>query len=119
MKVNCAKCNLEIDRNPSVIKRSITGNVYCSRSCANSMSNTLFKSGENHPNYINGEGSYRKRKLKISKEQKCENCGEDNICVLQVHHMDGNRKNNSIDNLKLLCANCHLIEHCNCNESVV
>lgn len=115
MKVNCANCGLEINRNPSVIRRSKTGNVYCSRSCSNSMNNTLFKVGENHPNFKHGNSTYREKKLKYTKEHKCEICEEDDICVLQVHHIDGNRKNNSIENLKLLCANCHLREHCNCN----
>lgn len=27
--------------------------------------------------------------------------------VLEVHHKDGNRKNNELDNLQLLCPNCH------------
>ena len=26
---------------------------------------------------------------------------------LQLHHNDGNRNNNSLDNLKVLCPNCH------------
>lgn len=26
---------------------------------------------------------------------------------LQVHHIDGNRRNNKLDNLQLLCLNCH------------
>lgn len=26
---------------------------------------------------------------------------------LELHHKDGNNKNNSLDNLQLLCANCH------------
>lgn len=113
MKTKCAnpKCGKEIERAPSEIKRSKTGNVFCSKSCANTVNNTLFKSGKNHPNYINGDACYRNIKLKES-EGKCENCGNDNPCVLEVHHEDGDRKNNEIDNLKLLCANCHLIEHC-------
>lgn len=27
--------------------------------------------------------------------------------VLELDHVDGNKKNNSLDNLKLLCPNCH------------
>jgi HNH endonuclease len=117
MKLNCKNCGKEIERYPAQIERSKTGNVYCSRSCSNSTNNTLFKTGENHPNYTNGRSSYRNRKLKES-EKKCENCGIDNTCVLEVHHKDGDRSNNSIENLSLLCANCHLIEHCNKNIEV-
>lgn len=27
--------------------------------------------------------------------------------VIQLHHIDGNRNNNSLDNLEMLCPNCH------------
>ena len=45
------------------------------------------------------------------KEYKCENCG---IATwlgepvhLELHHIDGDHFNNELDNLKLLCPNCH------------
>ena len=44
---------------------------------------------------------------------KCQICGwgEENLhshtIPLQVHHIDGNYKNNKEDNLQLLCPNCH------------
>jgi len=46
------------------------------------------------------------------KEDKCEICGQlpfhNNLpLVLQCHHMDGNRDNNSLENLQILCPNCH------------
>lgn len=44
---------------------------------------------------------------------RCENCGltewmENPIC-LEVHHIDGDSLNNELDNLKLLCPNCHAL----------
>lgn len=27
--------------------------------------------------------------------------------VFELHHIDGNRNNNSLDNLMILCPNCH------------
>jgi hypothetical protein len=44
---------------------------------------------------------------------KCESCGWDKInpvtgkCPIELEHIDGNSENNSLDNLKLLCPNCH------------
>lgn len=42
---------------------------------------------------------------------KCQNCGNDSWMgkpiSLDVHHADGDRTNNSRENLKLLCPNCH------------
>lgn len=45
------------------------------------------------------------------KENKCERCGitEWNGLPIQceLHHIDGNTSNNSLDNLTILCPNCH------------
>lgn len=45
------------------------------------------------------------------KERKREICGIDTWMnkeiSLQIHHKDGNNRNNTIDNLQLLCPNCH------------
>lgn len=41
-------------------------------------------------------------------EHKCSLCGWDEIPqILEVHHKDSNRSNNSIDNLVMLCPICH------------
>lgn len=45
------------------------------------------------------------------KENKCELCGisewQGNPLSLQLHHKDGDINNNSLENLQLLCPNCH------------
>lgn len=42
---------------------------------------------------------------------KCERCNIskwfDSLIVLELEHIDGDRTNNELDNLKLLCPNCH------------
>ena len=47
------------------------------------------------------------------KEAKCENCGLTQWLgqeiPLEVHHKDGNRHNNTIENFQLLCPNCHAL----------
>ena len=47
------------------------------------------------------------------KEHKCENCGLTHWCndliPLELHHKDGNRHNNTLDNYELLCPNCHAL----------
>lgn len=55
--------------------------------------------------YKNGIGSYRKVKLASMKIIECENCHSTKN--LEVHHIDYDRTNNEIDNLKLLCKSCH------------
>lgn len=45
------------------------------------------------------------------KGHKCESCGLetwlDKPITLEIHHKDGDHLNNDIDNLSLLCPNCH------------
>lgn len=45
------------------------------------------------------------------KDYKCEKCGiskwNGEEIRLQVHHKDGDHFNNEIDNIQLLCPNCH------------
>ena len=45
------------------------------------------------------------------KEHKCEMCGIENWLgkdiKLELHHIDGNRFNNNLSNLQILCPNCH------------
>jgi hypothetical protein len=41
----------------------------------------------------------------------CENCNNthwlNQLIPLEIEHVDGNRTNNELSNLKLLCCNCH------------
>lgn len=78
----------------------------CSYSCAN----TYFRSGKDHPNYKEEltEGSYRRRALEYY-GAKCLLCDE--YEVTEVHHIDGNRDNNSMDNLVVLCPTHHTKVH--------
>ena len=45
------------------------------------------------------------------KEKRCERCGITDWMgmpiTLQLHHKDGNHHNNQLDNLEILCPNCH------------
>lgn len=45
------------------------------------------------------------------KEERCEECGitewNGKELVFHLDHIDGNKKNHLLDNLKILCPNCH------------
>lgn len=108
---NCAHCEAEIQKTPSEIKRSKTGNVFCNKSCAASYNNSHFKTGENNPNYKHGEGTNYTNLAFKNYKPFCTMCGHTSRATLQVHHIDENRLNNSIENLIILCANCHCEIH--------
>lgn len=45
-------------------------------------------------------------------ENKCQKCGQGDVwngepLTLQLHHMNGNRKDHQKSNLQILCPNCH------------
>lgn len=60
-----------------------------------------------------GVTSWAAVKERLFKERpyKCEECGisewNGQKLQLQVHHVDGDRTNNTRNNLKILCPNCH------------
>ncbi|MBA7490697.1 hypothetical protein ES702_01238 [subsurface metagenome] len=63
--------------------------------------------GKGNPNYKNGIRTGKRMMLEI--HRICEICNSDKN--LEVHHIDGNRNNNILDNLKVLCRSCHSKEH--------
>jgi Zn finger protein HypA/HybF involved in hydrogenase expression len=53
------------------------------------------------------------------KEAKCEKCGitewNELPAPLELHHKNGNHNDNSLNNLQILCSNCHAQEPNYCN----
>ena len=54
---------------------------------------------------------------------KCENCGNTEWLgqkiPLQTHHIDGDSENNELENLQLLCPNCHALTENYCKKKKV
>ncbi len=79
--------------------------TFCSRECTQDYRvKTLMESGK----ATKGTAlTYLKRFI----EYKCNDCGIDEHnhkpIVLQVDHIDGNNKNNRVENIRWLCPNCH------------
>jgi hypothetical protein len=95
---NCKHCGVKFLTSPSKKK------MFCSKTCVNKP-----KINNWNPSF----SAVRKNMLARNLVIKCERCGFDKIKeILGIHHKDRNRKNNSMDNLEVLCPNCHSIEHC-------
>jgi len=100
------QCNHSFTRCKSVWQRNTDGRMFCSRSCAISENNKL-RAGAKNPNWNGGFASYRKRALEHYGPQ-CSVCGYGIECCLEVHHIDGNRGNNEIENLLIVCPTHHV-----------
>lgn len=113
--LECAHCKKDVYKTPSAMKKVKNGNVFCNKSCAASYNNAHYKLGENNPNYAGGQykGSNYANKAFRHYLHKCAVCGLEEECCLQVHHIDEDRTNSDIENLIILCANCHLKVHNN------
>lgn len=82
----------------------------CSRTCSNkNREGTKYKI--NSPkNKVKSQQALKLRLLE-ARGRKCERCDYDKYEILHIHHKNRNRNNNSIDNLELICPNCHYEEH--------
>jgi 5-methylcytosine-specific restriction endonuclease McrA len=101
----CANCGKTFKSTKQKITRSKSGNVFCCKECSIKF-NRPRQVGESHPKWRDGEYTYRKRALEYY-GCKCSICGYDIEDVLEVHHKDGNRSNNELENLDVLCPTHH------------
>ena len=71
--------------------------------------------GKDAPNYKTGASKYNGYYRMVALTNKppiCEECGtKPTKYNLHVHHKDRDRSNNTLENLKVLCAKCHSSNH--------
>jgi hypothetical protein len=109
MQGYCNKCGNKTARG---------GYKYCSNQCQ-----LDYQYAKYINDWLNGEidggtssglvSSHIKRYLREKYNNACQDCGWSKInqytnkVPLEVEHVDGNHTNNKIDNLKIICPNCH------------
>ena len=82
----------------------------CSRSCAN-INRAGIRYKINRPRDKVKDSRSLKIRLLEQRGKICERCSYNKYEILQVHHIDRDKKNNNLDNLELVCPNCHYEEH--------
>lgn len=97
VQYECAHCHTVFLDSPSHKRK------YCSRACINKASKERW-----NPAF----STVRNIMLKRNMLSHCNRCGyKEHPNILGVHHRDRNRRNNSLENLEVLCPNCHSLEH--------
>ena len=112
-KYYCLNCGALIDHKKN------TKHKYCSNACQQAYEYKLWVEKYKHDNSIAvntkwGQIPSQLRRYIFEKyENKCCICGWSEInpytdtIPLEVDHIDGNSENNSEENLRLICPNCH------------
>lgn len=111
--VSCAYCAVEFYMPLSKQNNSKSGLYFCCRKHKDQAQriNGIKEIWPSHYGPGNGKYSYRTTQLN-NRPAVCERCGYDkHIAGIVIHHKDRNRENNTDDNLEVLCACCHNIEH--------
>ena len=107
VEVACANCGASLRRAPSRVGRY----NFCDRACKEKAQKVGGISGIQPPHYGTGRSRYRKKALERG-EIVCARCGYSKVPgILEVHHIDRNRENANIENLIILCPNCHAEDH--------
>ena len=84
--------------------------ITCSRSCAN-IHRTGISYKINQPkSKVKSQQAIKIRVLKL-RGKNCERCHYNQYEILQIHHKNRNKNDNNLDNLELICPNCHFKEH--------
>lgn len=110
IEVECAYCHQKFLKLKSRLDNSKSGLYFCCREHKDLAQR--IESGKEfdsmRPDHFNaGIFNYRDKALK-EYPHKCAVCGyNEEPDILQVHHIDENRQNNKLDNLIILCPNCH------------
>ena len=109
--LKCSYCNISFIKNRSSLLNSKSGLYFCCRQHKDKAQELESNFPEIRPlHYKNGRWSYRKKAFKHYRA-KCFSCGYNkNKKILEVHHIDCNRENNKLENLIILCPNCHRIK---------
>lgn len=97
------------------MKLSKSGFYFCSRKCKDLGQRIDSNISEIWPNHFGtGKCTYRDKAKNYLDVSKCSLCGFNTTPqILEIHHIDRNRDNNSFSNLQVLCPNCHQTIHFN------
>lgn len=108
----CSTCGIKTYKSGKALNGSKSGKFFCGKSCQTRWRNSEVFSGKKHSNWKGGASvAYRDILSKNNIPKICIYCKMTDARVLVAHHIDKNRKNNTLKNLIWLCCNCHFLIH--------
>lgn len=109
----CALCGRSFYRAESKKSGSKSGLLFCCRTHKDAAQRIGGIKAIQPVHYGTGKGHDAYRALAFGNlPHRCRECGYKRIPdVLHVHHKDGNRDNNALSNLEILCPTCHTEHH--------
>ncbi len=110
IEARCGYCGRRVKKARSKFLKSKSGLVFCSREHKDWAQRLDSQIREiQPPHYGDGRTTYRERALR-EYGPKCRGCGYCELeGMLDVHHLDGDRSNNILSNLIVLCVFCHAL----------
>jgi len=108
------KCGKEFFLTPASSKKRSGGKyLFCCRLCKDEGQKICNKLSDMWPSHYNAGGKISiQTACKSIVKSNCEDCGWDKHPeVLQIHHVDRDRTNNDLTNLRVVCPNCHCWDH--------
>lgn len=108
--MKCSTCGRQTYKQRKALKNSKSGKYFCSKSCQTKWRNTEFIE-DKHANWKGGTHAYRRIMRQSNIPAICRLCKTKDKRILAVHHIDEDRKNNTVENLAWLCHNCHHLVH--------
>ena len=111
IQLQCGYCKNTIEKTASKLKNSKSGLVFCDKKCKDKAQSIQGGCKDIQPSHYGSETGIIKKLIRKASNPKCIDCPEDRRWALQTHHVDGNRKNNDIKNIEVVCATCHIKRH--------
>ena len=111
IEVTCFNCGKKFFRVPSHLKNSKHRYCFCSRVCKEVAQSLVGKCPNIRPSHYGSKLEYRNSLTNEMVSKGCIDCGEKRPYRVVIHHVDGDRTNNVLSNLEVVCFSHHGIRH--------